>query len=268
MKKILHMSDVHFDKIDSAMIAALLRITKRIHPTLIIISGDLTQRAKVAEFEAVAQFIHSLKKTKIPVFAIPGNHDIAPFYAPVRRMINAYDRYNDAIVPLTVQRYADSEIAVLGINTVRRSRIKDGRISRSDIEKAKDWFGAHPRAHTRIVVTHHPLDLPSQYKKHKLVIGSKRAIYALADAHVDVYLSGHHHRHTISTTAVRYTIPHHNAITVQAGTVSTRSRGEAQSFNLLVIKKNKIEITTYIWNSDQSDFVLQPMHAFIRDNTI
>jgi 3',5'-cyclic AMP phosphodiesterase CpdA len=266
MKQLIHISDVHFGKTDARIIEALHSVSKKIAPDLIVISGDFTQRARISEFEEAATFIQTLQTTGLPIVAIPGNHDIAPLYDPLHRMRDPYSRYDRLIAPITVAAYFDPEIAIIGINTVRPSRFKDGRISKRDIEKAKEWLNERSPDSARIIVTHHPLDLPVRHQTHRLAYGSKRAVYALASAGVDLYLSGHHHKSSVVPTAIRYTKKHRSAIALQAGTVSTRSRGELQSFNMLQIDGAKIDVINYLWNPAKKDFLINATHSFKRDD--
>ena len=264
IKKVVHISDTHFGKVDPIMINAIIAWCKNTRPDVVIISGDLTQRARLVEFEAARDFIFALRKSCKNIVAIPGNHDIAPLYTPVNRILHAYERYNKIIVPITVQEYADDQLAILGINTVRSSRLKDGRISKKDISRATLWFNAQSEMSTRIVVTHHPIDLPHPRSATKLVLGSNRAVYALAEAGVDMYLSGHHHTYSVAHTSVRYSKPHNSAIAIQAGTVSTRTRHETQSFNLMCIEQGKVVITIYNWNLDKKDFTIKQSQTFVQ----
>src|SRR5204863_436222 len=134
------------------------------------------------------------------------------------------------------------------------SRIKDGRISSRDIEHGREWFSKQRKNLVRIVVTHHPLNLPKERSVRRLAQGAEYAIYELAKLPIHIYLSGHHHRISAAGTAERYTIEHHAAIALQAGTVSKRSRGELQSFNFLKIKQTSLECVTYEWSLERKQF--------------
>lgn len=56
--------------------AGLGRLMDKFRPDLILISGDLTQRARTHEFRLAKEFI---RKLPAPVLVVPGNHDI-PLY--------------------------------------------------------------------------------------------------------------------------------------------------------------------------------------------
>ena len=89
MKTIVHLSDLHFGKVDKSRINPLINIITGIKPDLVIISGDLTQRATEKEYKEAKKFI---KKIKRPVFIIPGNHDI-PLFNVYRRLISPFKKY-------------------------------------------------------------------------------------------------------------------------------------------------------------------------------
>ena len=254
MRTILHMSDIHFGKADHLVTDALLKMCIKTNLDLIVISGDLTQRARVSEFEEAQIFLKKLTASHLKILAIPGNHDIHPLYAPLARARNAYDRYNKFIAPLAPNHFVDNEVAVRGINTVRASRFKGGHVSLQDVAVSSKWFNDQSKEVVRILVTHHPLDLPAEFPKRKLARHAERGISEFAQAHIDVYLSGHYHRSSAISTRERYSTGSYGAIAVQAGTISTRSRGERQSFSLLHIERTRIRVTPYLWDPIRNDF--------------
>ncbi len=257
---------MHFGKSDPAINDALLKACQMIDPDIYILSGDFTQRALTSEFESAAAFIKLLRRPKKRVVAIPGNHDIEPLYKPLARIRRPYERYTEYISPRTSTSYVDSEIVIASINTVRIARIKDGGVSRRALNDAESWFSKQSARAVRLLVTHHPLDLPTTVSKRKLVRKATRSVYQLARSRVDLYLSGHYHRSSAVVTSARYAKDHHAAIALQAGTVSTRSRGQTQSFNVLHVAQERIEITVYsrdeksgkFKRSEKTRFVLTP----------
>ncbi len=252
MRKIVHLSDMHFGKIDEQSIQPLLDAIEKINPDLVINSGDLTQRARVKEFKEAYEF---LEKIKQPKFVIPGNHDIRALFHPILRIINPYDRYKKHISSDLDPMYHDDELAVASIRTVRSHALKDGRVNKAQITKAHAWLASLPDHLTKIIVTHHPFNLPFNWPDHKLAKRAKMAVHKLAEAGVDLYLSGHYHLSLISATTSRYKIDNYSAIAVQAGTISTRIRGESPSFNVITINKKLITVETYFWDQKKQSFV-------------
>ena len=261
------MSDTHFGKTEDEVIVSLIEACVQCKPDLVVISGDVTQLARVKEFESARKFLESLRAKLLPMLIIPGNHDIRPLLSPIKRTLDPYDRYNNFIVPFSVPSFVDEEIAVHSINTVRASRFKNGYVSKASMVKAQTWFDALPTNLIRIVVSHHPLDLPEEHPKRKLASHAEWGIYELAKSHIDIYLSGHYHRSGVVHTTQRYRKDHYAAVAIQAGTISNRMRGELYSFNLLKIKRTTINITPYVWDVTHKDFVATTSFDFVsRDN--
>ncbi len=256
---------MHFGRSDEAINAALLDQCQRIQGHVYILSGDFTQRALISEYESAQLFVQSLGVPKKRIVAIPGNHDIEPFYKPLARMRIPYDRYMEYIAPHTSPSYADRHVAIGSINTVRAARLKGGHVSKQSLTAAEEWFAQQPQSAARLLVTHHPLDLPPTSPKRKLARKSKRGIYHLSKSRIDCYISGHYHRSSAVVTRIRYPKDHYAAIALQAGTVSLRSRGQSQSFNVLHIDHGRITVTVFMWNLSLKRFLPTDTFEFQQD---
>jgi 3',5'-cyclic AMP phosphodiesterase CpdA len=149
VRTIVHLSDLHFGRIDPTLPPALLRAVVEAAPDLVVISGDLTQRARTAEFKAAARFLEILPTPKLTV---PGNHDV-PLYNVLRRWLSPLGRYRRYITNDLAPFYQDAEIAALGVNTARAMTFKDGRINRLQIEAGMQRLAHCGKDVTRIVVT-------------------------------------------------------------------------------------------------------------------
>lgn len=250
MRTLVHLSDLHFGRVDDALLAPLTRIINAIKPDAVVVSGDLTQRARVAQFQAARDFLDTLPS---PQIIVPGNHDVA-LHNVVRRFLRPLDRYQRYITEDLEPFHSDAEIAIVGINTARSLAIKGGRINAAQIARVRERF-AHAAKHTiRIVVTHHPLDVP--HSSGTDIVGrAPIAMEAFAACGVDVFLAGHLHlSHTVNT-ASRYRIPGFAALVVQAGTAtSTRGRGESNSFNVIRIEPKRIAIQPHVWKDAAGQF--------------
>ena len=244
MRKIVHISDIHFGRVDYAIVKNLRAKIFEIAPDLIVISGDLTQRAKSAEFAEAKEFLDSLPS---PQIVVPGNHDI-PMHNVFARFASPLEKYKKFITNDLQPFYADGEMVAVGINTARSLTIKDGRINREQIAQVCGKLCELPNEMLKIVVTHHPFDLPENHAHESdLVENAADAMQAFAECGADVFLSGHLHVSSISETAGRYKLESgHNALVVQAGTAtSTRGRGEANSFNVLEFEQPNLVIRRY-----------------------
>ena len=240
MKTLAHISDVHFGREDPALVKGLLRSLGEAKPDVIVVSGDLTQRAKKRQFRAAAAFLNELPQ--VPRIVVPGNHDVSATNL-LERLGRPLQRYRRYITANLQPFYADAEVAIAGINTVRLLKAKDGRINRAQVTRACGEFAHVAAGAIRIVVTHHPMDLPADDLKHPLVARAPMAMRAFARCGVDLFLSGHLHAgHTVATRA-RYPIANWSAIVAQAGTaISTRTRGKPNGWNLIRLTADQIEV--------------------------
>jgi 3',5'-cyclic AMP phosphodiesterase CpdA len=229
-------------------------------PNLVVISGDFTQRARRQQFRGARSFLERLPR---PQLVVPGNHDI-PLWDVVRRFVSPLGRYRHYIGRDLAPFYHDDGMAVLGINTARSLTSKYGRINERQIAQAQALFAeVNPEA-VKIVVTHHPFDPPAGSRSH-LVGRSAMAMRGLAKAGVDLILSGHLHRQHVGLTTQRYQIAGHSALIAQAGTtISTRGRGEANSFNFLRLDRDEITIEHHLWHEEKGSFELSLSEHFVQ----
>lgn len=261
MRTIIHLSDLHFGRIDPATIAPLVTAVHAAKPDLLIVSGDLTQRARTAEFKSAAQFLASLPK---PQIVVPGNHDI-PMHNLLRRFIDPLQTYRRYICNTLAPLHIDAEIAVAGINTARSLTIKDGRINSAQLTRLRaQWASVDPHL-TKIVVTHHPFDVAGTFDTSQLVGKAHRLMPVLADLQVDLLLAGHHHVAHAENTVTNYPALPRAALVVQAGTAtSTRGRGETNSFNLLRVERERITVERHDWLPEQGLFLKASLTQFER----
>ncbi len=262
MRTLIHISDIHFGKTEARSLEGLIGTFLRIKPDLIIISGDLTQRAKVSEFKKAVDLLKEIKDAGMEYFVIPGNHDLEPFYK-ITRIFNRFRKYKEYISKDIDPTFKDSEIAIASIVTPRARKLKNGKINMHDVKRVTRWFGSVPEKLVKILVTHHPLDLPLERRKGKLAKRSHKGIKSLSKHYVDLYLSGHYHRSSCVHTGARYKIDNYSAVAVQAGTLSTRHRGEVQSFNVIKIDKPSLLIETYLWDKEMGHFVKSTNKSFV-----
>jgi 3',5'-cyclic AMP phosphodiesterase CpdA len=111
-------------------------------------------------------------------------------------------------------------------------------------------------------VTHHPFDLPDDYDPRHLVGRAQMAMAELASVGADLFLAGHLHVSHIGRTAERYQVAGHCALVVQAGTMSTRQRGETNSFNVLRLNRPNITVQRRTWDDNEQGFVESAIRKF------
>jgi 3',5'-cyclic AMP phosphodiesterase CpdA len=255
VRTIAHLSDLHFGRIDPATLQPLIAALQKIQPDLVAVSGDLTQRARIAQFKEAKAFLNSLPS---PQIVVPGNHDL-PLDNLVLRLFSPLSRFKRYITRDLAPVHIDDEIAVLGLNTTRRMLVKNGRVNVEQVSGINKQFGNLRGSHTRIVVTHHPFDLPSGFDDAQRVGQSRMAMTNFAKSGVDIFLAGHLHV-THAGNTERFEIAGHTALVIQAGTAtSTRGRGELNSFNVIRIQESELSVETYGW---------QPAHQSFSPSTI
>jgi 3',5'-cyclic AMP phosphodiesterase CpdA len=242
---VVHLSDLHFGRVDAALLSPLRMRVASLRPDLVVVSGDLTQRARPAQFREARRFLDSLPGR---VLAVPGNHDV-PLYNVFQRFFQPFDKYRRLISADLEPAYVDDEIAVAGVNTARSAAFKGGRINREQMARTRALLCPLPDAVVKIVVTHHPFDLPPGHGERDLVGRAAQAMRVFAECGADILLSGHLHASHASDTRLRYRIDGFVALVVQAGTAtSTRGRGESNSFNLLRISHPNVEVQRFSWD--------------------
>ena len=261
MQTIVHLSDLHFGALNDLTIGPLVDTLAGLRPDAVVVSGDLTQRARRREFVSARAF---LERLPAPRLVVPGNHDV-PLHNPIGRFWHRLRRYREYITDDLEPFWANDDVAIAGINTARSATIKGGRVSDRQVTGVVDRFRSVPAGVTRIVVAHHPFDLPPGPGGGRLVGRAARAMEHFAQSGIDVFLTGHLHKAHTGSTAERYRIPGHSALVVQAGTAtSTRGRGEANSFNVLRVDRTRIVLDRFIWDISSSRFDLVQHGSFTR----
>ena len=258
MRTIVHLSDLHFGRVNPGLLDPLIRSVSEVKPNLIAVSGDLTQRARSYQFKQARSFLDALPK---PQIVVPGNHDI-PLHNVFARFLEPLTKYRRYITDDLQPTYEDGEMVIIGVNTARSLVVKGGRINQSQVSRLKEKFCSLDDRVIKCVVTHHPFDLPEGHDQRDLVGRARMAMTGLADCGADLFLAGHLHiSHTGHTK--RYNIHGHLALIVQAGTAtSTRERGEANSFNVLRLDHPSITVERLVWNPSTAAFGVSSVEQF------
>lgn len=251
MRTLVHVSDLHFGKTEPHLEQALHAFLEMRQPDLVIVSGDLTQRATPRQFRAAAQFFSTLSA---PLFVVPGNHDI-PLYSFWNRCVRPYANYKTYISPELESVHIDSEIAVVGLNTVRAFKIKEGRVNSAQTKKVERAFHGLLPGVVKIIVSHHPFNIPRTHYKRPL--SHVRQFWrTFAATPIDLFLSGHLHDTLSRYADTAYKVPIQGGpLLVQAGTaISTRRRREGNAFNVIMIDYPNLSIERYVAEKSELDF--------------
>ncbi len=234
MIRLLQLSDLHFGPpyVEAAGDAILEHLKKHAFEA-VIITGDLTQRARRKQFVQARRFLEQLSQNGRPLLVIPGNHDL-PLFRIWERIFQPYHLYQSLI---SAERNPVLEIpglTVVGVDSTHPLlRISNGRLGTRKLEFIKKMFEKSPVGNFRIVALHHPL----------LFVQDSKLLSIFLDSKVDLVLSGHAHSRLtqkISDSKGR------SLLLAQCGT-SSSSRGREgevgkNSINEIVIDSDFVEV--------------------------
>ena len=225
MTILLQISDPHFGTERPEVAVALEQLAHELRPRVLLLSGDITQRATVAQFAAARAWVDRLG---VPtVLAIPGNHDI-PLFNLAARLLSPYGHFSQAFGHDLEPQFENDDVLVLALNTTRWYRHADGAVSAAQIERVATRLEAAQPAQTRIVVVHQPVAVTRDEDRHDLLHGHRAAAARWAAAGADLVVGGHIHLPFVLPLRERWPELPRPVWAVQAGTaVSRRVRAEA-----------------------------------------
>lgn len=265
---LVHLSDLHFGRLASkAIVEDLLREVRRQEPDLVVVSGDLTQRARPRQFRAAQAFLEALPA---PVLVVPGNHDVYPWWRPLSRLMRPLARYRRYISSALRPSFVCDEVAVLGLNTAHGTTVKGGRFTAEDLRYLQMFFATAPPTAVRILVIHHHLVQLQAVGSHDVARGARQALEAAARAGVAFVLCGHLHMAHVEPVVVQ---PNgHALVIISAGTAtSSRGRGlyrDKNFYNLMRIEKEGVTIEEHCHDPAYRRFVRFRTHYFGRSSLL
>ncbi|WP_309623690.1 metallophosphoesterase [Novosphingobium sp.] len=231
-----HISDLHFGLEDQRALGFFKAELARERPAAVLITGDLTMRARHREFAAASAWIAALD---VPVTVEIGNHDM-PYFNLIERFTDPYRRFRK-IETLLERELLLPGLAVVPLKTATRAQWRfpwsNGWVTDRALAECCDMLDALPSGTRAIVTAHHPLTERNARGK-RLTIGGTRAMEALAARGVSAVLSGHVHdpfdleQHTTSGPLRM----------IGAGTLSQRIRSTPPSFNVLRVTAGGIAV--------------------------
>ena len=271
---IVHASDLHFGAPHLPVVAeALLRFMEEARPAAIVISGDLTQRAKVREYRDAHDFLGGLPR--IPIAVTPGNHDV-PLYRVWERLLAPYRNYRryiarqlDAV--LDIPGGVDGRgLRIVSLNSAApRTAIVNGRLSGRQLAFAATAFAATPPGAARVLVTHHNLLRLTDGDSVPALRGAPRVLRRAEAWGVDAVLAGHIHRTHLewsgggSARRGGRGVP----VVVAGTTTSNRGRGAEKgcnSLNLVTLDGSGVEVTVYLYCREAGRFLAGERRRFRR----
>lgn len=261
--RLLQLSDPHFGTERPEVVAGLLRCVRAIRPDLVVLSGDITQRATRAQFAAATDFVAAL--APLPVRVVPGNHDI-PLFALATRLLWPYRRFAAAFGVTEPAPWERDGVAVLFMDSTSRWRHRHGVLAPT---RARARLAAAAAARLRVVVLHHPATCRREADEENIVRPGAELVSALAAGGADLVLGGHIHDPHVELAARRYPGLARSPVLAVAGTcVSHRTRADApNSFNLVTLSLDgQATIAIERWDHRAPDgFVPVLAHRFAAD---
>jgi 3',5'-cyclic AMP phosphodiesterase CpdA len=274
---VFHVSDLHFGwPAVPEQIEAIEHIIHESSFDVVAISGDLTQRARAGEFQRAAAFIRDARKVS-KVIAVPGNHDVAWWKAPLGfgDKAEVYENYRKFIDRNLEPVLHVPGATFVGINTAHGVtlgtltwNLRDisiiGDIRKKQLEKASELFAKSPAGDARVIVMHHNPVRGELSRRHGLK-STQKFLGAFAEMGVDLLCCGHDHQESV------HFIEHTRKGTVisTAGTISSRSRGgRPSSVNVVDVGPETIDVTTHVWSKEHRTFVKGPHKCFKRSEYV
>ena len=268
--QLLHVSDLHFGGLaDVEQIEALEQMVPDLRPDALVITGDLSQRARHGELQRARALVQTAARTA-PVLVIPGNHDVAWWARPLIPFARAplyakYSRYFGAdlaptlTLPGAVIASALTSYGVAwGSLTLRlRDLAVKGHLPKREIARVRGLFEAAPRQQARVLALHHNV-LRGDISGRMGLARWRQAQRRIVASGAEVVLCGHDHQEGAELLGGRVVLS-------TAGTLCRRSRGERpSSFNFVTIEPTAVHITFFRWDVERKKFRASDTLAFAR----
>ena len=281
MRRLLHLSDIHFGPPhhEPAAVGVEALVSER-RPDLVVVSGDLTQRAKAGQFRQARRFLEGLG---FPFLAVPGNHDV-PMYRFWERLVDRYGAYRRHFSADLEPAFADDEVEVVGFNTAFNMTIDNGRFTGRQLAGIRERFGSNrygavqqapgmpaagpvapvPGPPVRIAVAHHPLAALPELMGWRTARRSAEALAAFAAAGVDLVLSGHVHAAAVGKapdSPRRMWLVHSGTSTSRRGRGTEKGRN---SCNWITLEsgpdRRTARIERLVWAENRRRFEVETVH--------
>lgn len=266
---LLQISDLHFGPPYRENVGeAVLRLANQMALDAVIVSGDLTQRAKQEQFESARSFLSRLPPS--PQLVIPGNHDV-PLFRFFERMLDPHGLYKKFISAELNPVLRVGKAIIAGIDsTSPHTAISNGRIFQRQLDACIEVFRDAPYDAIRIIVAHHPFVPAPDCLQDKRVQRALRAIKTFSELNIELILGGHLHRAYAGNSIDFYpTMRRDWGIHVAhcGTTTSRRGRGREMgrnSLNLIEFRKQTLTVAHFLYQDESDSFTVESRHTFQR----
>lgn len=248
MTVVLQVSDTHFGTERPVAMAALRQLCAELRPDLLLVTGDITQRARAHEFDRARAFFDELQ---VPArLIVPGNHDI-PLFDLATRLWRPYHRFERVFGAALEGEFEREDLLVVALNTTRRWRHSNGEVSRAQVERVAARLLRAGPAQLKLVAVHQPVAAIEHSDVANLLRGRHRAVRRWAAAGADAVVGGHIHLPYVLPLRERWPDLTRNVWAVQAGTaVSSRLRGGIS--NSVNVIRGTPAATVERWDLDET----------------
>lgn len=250
------------------MSEGVLELIDRLRPGFVVVSGDLTQRAKPEQFQQARAFVDRMP---VPSLVVPGNHDV-PLYRVWERVFDPFGAYKKFFSPELEPIYRDGEMLVVGINTAFGWTIKDGRITLHRLLEVEQVLRSVPDGTFKVVVAHHHLIPPPNFGTQRVLANAYEAIDLFSSAGVDLILSGHLHQAYIGNSEEFYPKGRPPVVILHSGTTtSNRGRGgerESNTCNWIQADEKSMVVSHFRWHHKLERFAEHSRHWYPRQELV
>jgi 3',5'-cyclic AMP phosphodiesterase CpdA len=265
VRQILHVSDVHFGPPHLPEVAeGVLALVADDPPDVVVVSGDLTQRAKPEQFRQARRWID---RFPVPTVVVPGNHDV-PLYRFWERLFTPFGAYRRYFGEEMEPVYRDDELLIVGVNTAFNWTVKDGRITLRRLLELAELLEAAPDHLLKVVVAHHHLIPPPNFGTQRVLANAFEAIELFSSVGVDLILSGHLHQAYVGNSEEFYPKGRPPVVILHSGTTtSNRGRGgerEKNTCNWIRADGQSMVVSHLRWHPDDGRFAEHSRHWYPR----
>ena len=235
-------------------------------PDLVVLSGDLTQRAKASQFREARKFVDSLP---VPSLVVPGNHDV-PLYRIWERFGQPFGSYRRNFSADLEPVYQDEELLVIGVNTAHGRTFKNGRFTSQRLLQIAEILDEAGDDVFKVVVAHHHVIQPPWFDRQPVATNAWEAMDIFTRHGVDLILSGHLHQSFIGNSEEFYPKGRPPVVILHSGT-TTSNRGRAgerdkNTCNWIRVDEKSLLVSHYRWEPSVHRFAEHSRHWYPRQN--
>lgn len=271
--RVLHISDIHCGRnCVPQHLAAAEQLAAAMSFDAVVISGDLTQRARPQEFRDARLQLERYAEIA-PVITVPGNHDTAWWRAPfgIGDASRLHEEWRELIQQETEPTLRVPGVSLVGLNSAagmlpraitwypRHWRVK-GALSEAQLRGARERLQASPPGDLRVLVLHHNI-VRGRLSNRWGLTRPQRVLDAIAASGAEVVCTGHDHEERVELVQRAGG----SVISSTANTLSSRARGRrASALNVIEASDTNIAVTVHSFDSTVGVFVAADTQVFPR----